>query len=255
MLIDTHCHLDAEAFHQDLEEVIQRAVDSGVERILTVGITLETSKAAVLLANRFENVSAVVGIQPNYAHEAHAGDWDAIVDLASHPQVVAIGETGLDKYWDFAPLDIQTEYFIRHLQFSRSSGLPFIVHCREADAEVVHVLEAEAVHGPLNGVMHSFCGNAETAARCVAMGMHISFAGMVTFRKNDQLRSVAKSVPLDRLLVETDAPYLAPHPNRGKRNEPAWVRLTAECLADVHGLSIDEFVKVTTDNARRLFNV
>ncbi len=254
-LIDTHCHLDAEAFQQDLDDVIQRAVDSGVRQILTIGITVETSQAAVLLANRFECVSAVVGIQPNYAHEAKPGDWEKIVDLADHPQVVAIGETGLDRYWDFAPLDTQQEYFVRHIQLSKSSGLPFVVHCREAEADVVAVLQSEAADGPLNGVMHSFCGDAETAAVCLDLGMHISFAGMVTFRKNDALREVAKTVPLDRLLIETDAPYLAPHPNRGKRNEPAWVRLTAECLADVHGISMDELAAATTENARRLFRL
>lgn len=252
-LVDTHCHLDAEAFRADLDEVVQAALDAGVERMVTIGITRETSEAAIVVANRFECVSAVVGIQPNYAQEAAPGDWDRIMELSSHPQVVGIGETGLDKYWDFAPLEIQRDYFDRHLRFSRTSGKPFIVHCREAEPEVREMLRSDFARGPLNGVMHSFCGDAEMAAECVEMGMHISFAGMVTFRKNDELRAVAETVPLDRLLIETDAPYLAPHPKRGKRNEPAWVRHTAECLAEVHGVTLETLANTTANNARRFF--
>ncbi|MEZ6127151.1 MAG: TatD family hydrolase [Planctomycetaceae bacterium] len=254
-LIDTHCHLDAEAFQQDLEDVMQRATEAGVQRMLSIGITLQTSEAAVVLANRYPMVSAVVGIQPNYAQEATEFDWNRIVELTSHPQVVGIGETGLDKYWDFAPLDIQRDFFRRHLILSRKTGKPFVVHCRDAEPEVLQMLQEDFANGPLNGVMHSFCGDALMAAECVAMGMHISFAGMVTFRKNDSLRAVAKTVPLDRLLIETDAPYLAPHPNRGKRNEPAWVRLTADCLADVHQVSPAELASATTANAQRLFRL
>lgn len=254
-LIDTHCHLDAEAFQQELDAVVARAVGSGVERMLTVGITRETSEAAVVLANRYSAVSAIVGIQPNYAQEAKPGDWERIVDLSCHPQVVAVGETGLDKYWDFAPLEIQRDYFLRHIQLSRDCGKPFVVHCREAEPEVLEVLREAADGATLNGVMHSFCGSAAVAAECIRLGLMISFAGMVTFRKNAELRDVAKSVPLDCLLVETDAPYLAPHPNRGKRNEPAWVRMTADCLAEVHGLSPSRFAEVTTANAKRLFRL
>ncbi len=254
-LIDTHCHLDAEAFHQDLQEVIERAVVSGIEHLLTIGISRETSEAAVVLANRYPVVSAVVGIQPNYAQVALAGDWDQIVELARHPRVVAIGETGLDKYWDYASPELQSDYFARHLELSRRCHKPFIVHCREAEAEVIDMLRQEARRGALSGVMHSFCGNADDAAACLELGMYISFAGMVTFRKNQQLRDVARTVPLDRILVETDAPYLAPHPHRGKRNEPAWVRLTSECLADVHGVTAAEMARAVSANAKRLFRL
>jgi len=254
-LIDTHCHLDAEAFRSDIDEVLQRALDNGVQQVLTIGITVSTSEAAVVLANRYVQISAVVGIQPNYAQEAVAGDWERIVELAAHPQVVAIGETGLDRYWDFAPLEIQQDYFRRHLQLSRQIGKPFVVHCRNAEADVLTMLKEDYKNGPLKGVMHSYCGDAEMAAECVDMGMHISFAGMVTFRKNDDLRNVAASVPLDRLLIETDAPYLAPHPNRGKRNEPAWVRHTADCLAAVHQVSESQLALATTANAIRLFSL
>ncbi|MFY9254801.1 MAG: TatD family hydrolase [Fuerstiella sp.] len=253
VLIDTHCHLDAEAFRQDLDDVIQRALDSGVKRMVTIGITLQTSQAAVVVANRYDCVSAVVGIQPNYVQEAGPDDWQQIKELSTHPQVVGVGETGLDKYWDFAPLEIQREYFQRHLSFSRLSKKPFVVHCREAESEVLEELRKDFQNGPLNGLMHSFCGDAAMAEECVAMGMHISFAGMLTFRKSSELREVAGTVPLDRLLVETDSPYLAPHPNRGKRNEPAWVQHTAACLAEIHEISLEELAAATTVNAERVF--
>ena len=168
---------------------------------------------------------------------------------------MGIGETGLDKYWDFAPLEIQRDFFRRHLSFSRQCGKPFVVHCREAEAEVLDMLRQDFANGPLNGLMHSFCGDADMAAECIEMGMYISFAGMVTFKKSTELRDVAKSIPINRLLVETDAPYLAPHPRRGKRNEPAWVRHTAECLADVHDITIEDFAASTTENAKRLFKI
>ena len=254
-LIDTHCHLDAGSFEQDLDAVLQRAMDNGVHHLLTIGVTLETSQAAVLLANRYACVSAVVGIQPNYAIEAKPGDFERIADLATHPHVVGIGETGLDKYWDNVPLDLQRDYFVRHIQLAQSLKKPFVVHCREAEAEVIEVLQSQAEHGPLSGVMHCFCGDATAAESCVKLGLHISFAGMLTYRKNDELRAVAATVPRERLLVETDAPYLAPHPNRGKRNEPAWVRLTNEVLAAAHGVSPEEMAQQTTANAVELFRI
>ena len=254
-LIDTHCHLNSESFRQELDDVVQRAEEAGVRRLLTIGITADTSQACVDLACRYAGVFAVVGVQPNYVEEVQSDDWTRIVELARHPEVVGIGETGLDKYWDFAPLDLQRAFFHRHIELSRETGHAFVVHCREAERDVVEVLRREAQTGPLNGVMHSFCGNEQAVTECLALGMHISFSGIVTFRKNDELRSVAALVPLDRLLVETDAPYLAPHPNRGKRNEPAWVRLTADCLASVHGISPEELAARTTENAVRLFRL
>lgn len=255
MLIDTHAHLDEQAFDVDRDEVISRAREAGVERILTIGISAATSRAAVALAETYEDVFAVVGIQPNYVAEVQADDWDTIEELASHPRVVGIGETGLDRYWDYAPLELQREYFERHLELSRRIGKPFVVHCREAEADVVEQLRTAFDGGPLHGVMHSFCGDAETAAACVEMGLHISFAGMLTYKKNVELRAVAATVPRERLLVETDAPYLAPIPLRGKRNEPANVVYTARCLADQIGLAFDELARQTTENATRLFSL
>lgn len=252
--IDTHCHLDADAFEREVEDIVNRAHEAGVKHLMTIGITLETSQNAVALAERFPNVSAVVGVQPNYASEMKAGDWEEILELVKHPEVVGIGETGLDRYWDYSPIETQAELFDRHLELSHTTGLPFVVHCREAEADTQKRLEAAfEKFGPLNGLMHSFCGDAAMAAKCVEMGMHISFAGMVTFKKNESLREVANSVPLDRLLIETDAPYLAPQPKRGKRNEPAYVTMTAEYLAESRGISLEELAAATTANAERVF--
>jgi TatD DNase family protein len=252
-LFDTHAHLDEEAFRPDREEVVARAQSAGLEAIVTIGTTAASSVEAVEIARAHPMVHAAVGIQPNYVSQAAPGDWETIERLATQPKVVAIGETGLDRYWDYAPFDLQTEYFARHLDLSRRLSLPFIVHCREAERDVVAQLRSAAAAGPLAGVMHSFSGDFETAQACIELGLFISFAGMLTFKKSDALRAVAAQVPLDRLLIETDSPYLAPSPFRGKRNEPAYVRHTAECLANLRGMSLDELAELTTENARRLF--
>jgi TatD DNase family protein len=252
-LIDTHCHLDEEAFRPDRDEVIARAGETGLVRVITIGTTAASSRDAVAIAAAHPLVHAAVGIQPNYVSQAAPDDWAEIEELAAKPKVVAIGETGLDRYWDYAPFDLQTEYFARHLDLARRRNLPFVVHCREAEKDVVAQLTAAAAAGPLRGVMHSFAGDEQTALACVELGLYISFAGMVTFKKNDALRAVAAKIPLDRLLIETDAPYLAPAPFRGKRNEPAYVRHTAELLATVRGMTPDEIGELTTKNARQLF--
>ena len=253
--IDTHCHLDEDAFTQDCAESISRAVDAGVVAMVAVGITLQSCRRVIELADRFPAVFATVGLHPNYVSTAGPQDWDQIVALAKSPKVVGLGETGLDQYWDHSPLDLQVEYFDRHLELSRNLGLPFVVHCRDAEADVVAQLRRHAQQGPLNGVMHSFCGSSETAAACLEMGMYLSIGGMVTFKKNETLRQVAATIPTDRLLIETDAPYLAPTPFRGKRNEPAHVRLTAACLAEIRGVTKEEIAGATTANARQLFRL
>lgn len=255
ILFDTHAHLDEEAFHPDQAETVQRAIDSGVNTILTIGITAESSQRAVDLAATFPNVYAVVGIQPNYVAQMKPGDWELIETLSTANKVVGIGETGLDRYWDYAPFELQQEYFSKHIQLSRKLDLPFVVHCREAEADVVQLLQQEAKDGSLKGIMHSFCGSPETAAACLELGLHISFAGMLTFKKNDELRATARQIPLDRLLVETDAPYLAPVPVRGKRNEPAFVKHTCACLAELHNKTPEEMADITTANAKMLFNL
>lgn len=254
-LFDTHCHLDEPAFDGDRDETLARARSTGVVGLLTIGTTAASSVAAADLASRHDDIFAAVGIQPNYVAEEKPGDWDRIVALASEPRVVAVGETGLDRYWDYTPFDAQVEAFDRHLELSRTTGKPFVVHCREAEADVVVQLRNAAVTGPLRGVMHSFCGDLATAEACLELGLFISFAGMVTFKRNDDLRAVAKVVPLDRILIETDAPYLAPMPHRGKRNEPGYVVHTATVLAEVHEMDVEEFAVLTTMNARRLLGL
>jgi len=255
ILFDTHAHLDEEAFHPDRNETVERALEAGVQTILTIGTTADSSERAVNLAATFPQVYAVVGIQPNYVAQMKPGDWERILKLSTADKVVGIGETGLDRYWDYAPIELQQDYFSRHIQLSRERDLPFVVHCREAEADVVELLQREAQQAPFKGLMHSFCGTPETAAACLDLGMYISFAGMLTFKKNDELRETAREIPLDRLLVETDAPYLAPVPQRGKRNEPAFVKHTCACLAELHGKSPEEMSEITTRNAKTLFQL
>ena len=255
MLVDTHAHLDQPEFNDDRDEVIARTRQAGVEAVMVIGTTLETSRSAVDLAAQHADLYAVVGIQPNYCAQAEAGDWDAIVELANADKVVGLGETGLDRYWDYTPFDVQQDYFDRHLRLAHQTGLPFVVHCRESESDVVSMLREAAARGPLHGVMHSFAGDSATASQCLELGMFISFAGMVTFKKSDALRQVAASIPDDRILVETDSPYLSPHPLRGKRNEPGRVVHTARCLAEVRGQTFEEFAALTTANARRMFRL
>ncbi|MBN9522101.1 TatD family hydrolase [bacterium] len=233
-MIDTHAHLFDDRLAGELPAVLDRAAAAGVERVI-----------------------CAVGIQPNHVAEAQPGDWDEVVRLAeSEPRVVAVGETGLDRYWDRAPFALQQDYFARHIELARRLGKPFVIHCREAEADVVAVLRAEFErHGPVRAVMHSFSGDAATARACLEMGLYVSFAGMVTYKSAQPLRDVARDVPLDRLLVETDCPYLAPVPHRGQRNEPGYVVHTAACLAEVKGVPLATIDEHTTRNARALFSL
>jgi TatD DNase family protein len=256
MLFDTHTHLDQEEFDDGRADFIARAHAAGVTRIVAVGTTAAASRKCVELAGQHAGVFAAVGIQPNYVAEAAPDDWAQVERLVSAPGVVAVGETGLDRHWDYTPFDQQQDYFDRHIQLAEAHDLPFIVHMRDCDADIMEMLRSAHQRGPLNGIMHSFTGEATMAAECVAMGMHISFAGMVTFKKSQELRECAATIPEDRLLLETDAPYLSPEPVRGKKpNEPAYLRHTAECIAQVRGVSLEELARLTTANAARLFRV
>lgn len=255
-LFDTHAHLDQPEFDADRADVVARARTAGVENIIAVGISADTSEAGIAVASQFEGVYAAVGMQPNYLAEAKAGDWDRVVAMLDRPKVVAIGETGLDRYWDFTPFDLQQEYFDRHLRLSQDRGVPFIVHMRDCDEDILIMLREARRRGPLVGVLHSFTGSRAMAEEALAMGLYISFAGMVTFKKSAELRSIAAIVPEDRILVETDSPYLSPEPVRKvKRNEPAHVRYTAACLAEVRGTTLEAFGELTTANAKRLFRI
>lgn len=253
-LLDTHAHLDQPEFDADRVEVVARAREAGVENIIAIGTTADASAACVRLAVEFEGVFAAVGIQPNYAAESRPGDWDRIVKLVEEPGVVAVGETGLDRHWDYTPLELQQDYFDRHLRLSQERGLPFVVHMRDCDDDILAMLREAHQRGPLAGVMHSFTGSREMAEECLAMGLYISFAGMVTFKKSDALRAIAAAVPDDRILIETDSPYLSPEPVRKvRRNEPAHVVHTAARLAEVRGTTLAEFAAQSTGNAQRLF--
>jgi TatD DNase family protein len=255
-LIDTHAHLDQAEFDQDRSAVIERAREADVTNVVAIGISADTSQRAVKLAAEYEGVSAAVGLQPNYLAEAKPDDWSRVRAMVDQPGVVAIGETGLDRYWDFTPFDMQQDYFDRHLRLSQECSLPFVVHMRDCDEDILKMLREAHQRGPLNGVMHSFTGGRAMMDECVAMGLYISFAGMATYKKSTDLREIAAAVPNDRILVETDSPYLSPEPVRKiKRNEPAHVRHTAACLANVRGISLEEFAAMTTANAKRLFRL
>ena len=255
-LIDTHAHLDDERFAADLPAVLQRAVAAGVGRVIAVGTTAASSAASLALARTNARITATAGIHPNHVAQEPAGGWDAVIRLASQTGVVALGETGLDRHWNDTPFPDQEEYFARHLALSRTTGLPVVIHCREAEPDVLRLLRDDFDrNGPVRGVMHSFAGSAETARACLEMGLYISFAGMLTYKNAEAIRDVARGVPADRVLVETDCPYLAPVPVRGKRNEPAHVVHTARALAEVQGLPLEVLAERTTANARALFRL
>jgi TatD DNase family protein len=254
--VDTHAHLDDERFQADLSAVLERAAGAGVHRTVTIATTAPSSVAAVALAAKYAALWASVGIQPNHVAEAGPNDWDEVCRLVTSPRVVATGETGLDRYWKHTPFDQQEDYFARHLNLARRQGLAVVIHCREAEADVVRMLKEDFDrHGPVRGVMHSFTGDAATARACLDMGLYISFAGMVTYKNAETLRDVARNIPLGRLLIETDSPYLAPVPVRGQRNEPGHVIHIASCLATTLGVDVSVIAEHTTRNARALFGM
>jgi len=258
-LFDTHVHLDEKQFAADVEAVVARAQAAGVAEMLCVATTAHSSQAVIELAQRLPGVYAAVGIQPNYTAEAAADDWDRVVALARETKVVALGETGLDRHWDFAPIEVQQDFFDRHLRLAQELDLPVVIHCREAEADLLPMLREARERGPLRAVLHAFGASLQTARECLEMGLYVSFAGNVTWRnrKFEPLREAARQVPAERLLVETDSPYLVPEPLRGRqrRNEPAWLVHTLERLAALREVSAEQLAAQTTANARRLFGL
>ena len=253
-LVDTHCHLDFERFDHDREAVVARAVAAGVTQIVVPATNIENCAAVVALAERYEPVYAAVGIHPNSTAVWQDNYVGVLRDLARHEKVVAIGEIGLDYYWDRSPANIQQRALAMQLELAAELGLPVILHNRESSADLLAVVRQSSLAGePEAGVFHSFSADWETAVAALDLGFYLGFTGPVTFKKADDLRRLAARVPLDRLLVETDAPFLTPHPYRGKRNEPAYVTHVAERLAALHNLPTAEFAQQTTANARRLF--
>ena len=250
-LIDTHMHLHMPQFDADRAAALDRAAAAGVARMVEIGYDLGSSRAAIALAERDERIFAVVGIQPHYAAEA-GDEWLAEVRrLAAHPKVVAIGEIGLDYYHDRAPHAAQERLFRAQLALARELGKPVVIHSRDAQADTVRILSDAARGQP--GIMHSFSGDWVYAEACLAVGFMLSFSGPVTFAKAAELHEVARRAPLDRILTETDSPYLAPHPLRGKRNEPANVRLVAERLAELRGMRLEELARAVQRNAGAIF--
>jgi TatD DNase family protein len=256
LLIDTHCHLDFERFDEDRDAVVQRAAAAGVRQIVVPALDLDNCRTVLTLAEKYEGVFAAVGIHPN-SSAGWRDSWVGVLrDLAQHPKVVAIGEIGLDYYWDKSPKTVQHRALGMQLELAAELNLPVIIHNRESSADVIRLLsESPLVGRGIPGVLHSFAGDWETAVSALDLGYYLGFTGPVTFKKADDLREIAKKVPDDRILVETDAPFLTPHPYRGKRNEPAYVAYVAERLAKERGVETAVFAQQTTENARRLFSV
>ncbi len=253
MLIDSHCHLDHSDFADEVDAVVRRAHAAGVNAMLTISTTLTAFPGVVALAERFERVFCTVGVHPHEAAAAGPVTAAELVRLASHPKVVGIGECGLDFYYNKSPQDLQIAYFLEHIAAARESGLPLVVHTRDADETMADILRQEQDKGAFSGVLHCFSSGPALAEVAIDLGLYISLSGILTFKKSEGLRAIARTLPADRLLVETDAPYLAPVPRRGRRNEPAFVGHTAAALAACR----EEPVAVTVDrtgvNFRRLF--
>lgn len=254
MLFDTHAHLNADQFSDDLEEVIERALEEGVSNMIVVGFNRPTIEKAMELIERYDFLYASIGWHPVDAIDMTDEDLDWIEKLAKHPKVVALGEMGLDYHWDKSPKDVQKEVFRKQIHLAKRLKLPIVIHNREATADIIDVLRAENA-AEIGGIMHCFSGSAETAKECLDLNFYISLGGPVTFKNARKPKEVAEAVPLERLLIETDCPYLAPHPYRGKRNEPAYVKLVAEQIASLKGLSYEEVATATTANAKRVFGI
>jgi TatD DNase family protein len=254
MLFDTHVHVNAEQFNEDLEDVIERAKEAGIDNMVVVGFDRPTIIRAMELIETYDFMYAAVGWHPVDAIDMTEDDLQWIEELSNHPKVVAIGEMGLDYHWDKSPKDVQMEVFRKQIRLAKKVGLPIIIHNREATADIVNILKEEEA-SRVGGIMHCFSGSAETALECINMNFYISLGGPVTFKNAKKPKEVAAAVPLDRLLIETDCPYLAPHPYRGKRNEPSYVKLVAEQIAEIKQLTIEEVSQATTENAKKLFGI
>jgi TatD DNase family protein len=256
MLIDSHAHIQGKEYAGEAEAVIERARVAGVEKIIAVGGAgdMSSNTEAIALADVFPNVYATVGMHPHDAKDVGDDELRALRDLTSHPKVVAVGETGLDYYYNHSPRDVQRRVFAQFIRIARETGLPIVVHERDAALEAAELLRSEGT-GKLRGVIHCFTGDYEAARAYLDLGFYLSFTGIITFKNAGALRDVVSKVPLERMFVETDSPYLTPVPHRGKRNEPAYVRFVAETIANVKGNACEEVARATTENVRRLFRI
>lgn len=254
LLIDTHCHLDFPDFEPERDEIVARAAETGVHRLVTICTRVKRFETILAVAERYDDVFCSVGTHPNNADEELDVTTDDLVRLSAHPKVVAIGEAGLDYFYDTQKPEDQKTGLTRHIAAARETGLPLVIHSRSADADMAEILTAETGKGAFPFILHCFSSGPDLARVGVELGGYISFSGILTFPKSEELRAIARTVPHDRLLVETDAPYLAPKPFRGKRNEPAYVAHTAQVLGETLGLTVEEIAAVTTDNAFRVFS-
>ncbi|USL36443.1 TatD family hydrolase [Priestia megaterium] len=254
MLFDTHVHLNAEQYEDDLQEVINRALEKGVQNMVVVGFDEPTIKKAIQIAETYDFIYASVGWHPVDAVDMTDEHLAWIEELAQHPKVVALGEMGLDYHWDKSPKEVQKDVFRRQIRLARKVNLPIIIHNRDATEDVVTILKEEHVE-EVGGIMHCFTGSIEVAKQCMDMNMYISFGGPVTFKNSKKPKEVATELPLDKLLIETDCPYLTPHPFRGKRNEPGYVSYVAEQIAELKGITYEELAAITTANAKKLFGI
>jgi TatD DNase family protein len=254
MLFDTHAHLNAEQYNEDLDEVIARAQKEGVTHMVVVGFDQPTIEKAMELAEGYDFIYACVGWHPVDAIDMTDEDLRWIEELSAHPKVVALGEMGLDYHWDKSPKEIQKEVFRKQIRLAKKVNLPIVIHNREATADIMEILREEHAE-EVGGIMHCFSGSPEVAKECVKMNFYISLGGPVTFKNAKKPKEVAAEIPLEKLLIETDCPYLAPHPYRGQRNEPGYVKLVAEQIAEIKGIPFDEVAEVTSQNAKKVFDI
>lgn len=254
MLVDSHCHLDFAEFEPERDEVVQRALDAGIKRMVTISTRVRQFGTIRAIAENYPSVFCSVGTHPNNAHEELDITADDLVRLAKHPKVVAIGEAGLDYHYDYAPPQAQHQGFLAHIEAARRTQLPLVIHARSADEDMAVILAEETAKGAFPFILHCFSSGQALAEKGIELGGYISFSGILTFKNSPEIREIATIVPRDRLLVETDAPFLAPLPHRGKRNEPSFVQHTAAMLADTIGVSRDEIARITSDNVFRLFS-
>lgn len=254
MLVDSHCHLDFPDFAGELDQLVARAAAAGVGCMVTISTRVRRLNELVAIAERFDNVYCSVGTHPHHADEEDGISPDELIGLTRHPKVVALGEAGLDKFYGHGSPAAQERGFRAHITAARATGLPLVIHTREADELCGRILEEEMAKGPFRAVLHCYTGGRELAMKAVSLGLSVSFTGILTFKKSDNLRALAAELPADRILVETDSPYLAPGKFRGKRNEPAYVVEVAKVLAETRGVSLEEISRQTTENFFRLFS-
>ena len=254
MLVDSHCHLDFPDFSTELDAIIARARAAGIGRLVTISTRVKKHAQVLAIAEKFPEVFCSVGTHPHYSHEETDIDAAKLIAISEHPKVVAIGEAGLDYFRNNSPRDAQAASLRQHIAAGRETGLPLVIHSRDCDADMARILREESGKGAFPAVLHCFTGGRDLAFAAVDLGHYVSFTGILTFKKSDALREIAAALPADRIMVETDAPYLAPLPYRGKRNEPAYVAETAKVLADARGVSADEIARQTTENFFRLFS-